>query len=479
MPGTARAASWPCDLVEHPGAAGSGSIITPDAAVLARRGRRAACRARGAGSPPRARCRRRSAARARTARRSSAPRPRSPTRGRRRCAARRGPGPSTSPIAAQARAGDVVDARERRRVEARRRDVDRLLEVRARRAGRACRTPRAPRARRRAGGPRPRPRRPGTYSSTSSGAVGDGADALAPRRAPPSASSARITPWLADRPTGFTTHGKPTSGEPRRRVVDDRERAAGAPRRPRARRASPPCRGWRATAAGGLCGKPSRSPAAAATSTPWSSTATTASTPRRVVERRRSRRRRPRGRRAAPRPPGRPCRRPAPGAPRSRRPPRRRGRAAADEVGGPVGRRWAAGGGPGARTYHGRSWTATRSSPSPTRRGRRCSRCAPPRPTPSRSRSGSRSSGEQAGAYTYLMEFRPLAELGDDVVVQHHDDLSVAIPADSVEQLARRHARLQRRRHGDAEPEPAASRRRRAIADRPDGRPLGRGRRSG
>jgi Fe/S biogenesis protein NfuA len=43
--------------------------------------------------------------------------------------------------------------------------------------------------------------------------------------------------------------------------------------------------------------------------------------------------------------------------------------------------------------------------------------------------------GEQAGAYTYLMEFRPIAELGDDVLVQHHDDLSVAIPNDSVELL--------------------------------------------
>jgi Fe/S biogenesis protein NfuA len=44
-------------------------------------------------------------------------------------------------------------------------------------------------------------------------------------------------------------------------------------------------------------------------------------------------------------------------------------------------------------------------------------------------------SGEQAGAYTYLMEFRPTAELGDDVLIQHHDDLSVAIPADSVDLL--------------------------------------------
>jgi Fe/S biogenesis protein NfuA len=43
--------------------------------------------------------------------------------------------------------------------------------------------------------------------------------------------------------------------------------------------------------------------------------------------------------------------------------------------------------------------------------------------------------GEQAGAYTYLMEFRPVSELGDDVVLQHHDDLPVAIPADSTELL--------------------------------------------
>ena len=44
-------------------------------------------------------------------------------------------------------------------------------------------------------------------------------------------------------------------------------------------------------------------------------------------------------------------------------------------------------------------------------------------------------SGVQNGAYTYLMEFRARAELGDDVTVQHHDDLSVAVPADSVDQL--------------------------------------------
>jgi Fe/S biogenesis protein NfuA len=44
-------------------------------------------------------------------------------------------------------------------------------------------------------------------------------------------------------------------------------------------------------------------------------------------------------------------------------------------------------------------------------------------------------SGQQAGAYSYLMEFRQQAELDDDVVVQHHDDLSVAIPGDSLDKL--------------------------------------------
>jgi Fe/S biogenesis protein NfuA len=43
--------------------------------------------------------------------------------------------------------------------------------------------------------------------------------------------------------------------------------------------------------------------------------------------------------------------------------------------------------------------------------------------------------GEQNGAFTYLMEFRVSDELGDDVSVQHHDDLSVAVPAASVEKL--------------------------------------------
>ena len=43
--------------------------------------------------------------------------------------------------------------------------------------------------------------------------------------------------------------------------------------------------------------------------------------------------------------------------------------------------------------------------------------------------------GEQNGAYTYLMEFRPIAEFGDDVLLERDDDLAVAIPDESVELL--------------------------------------------
>lgn len=44
-------------------------------------------------------------------------------------------------------------------------------------------------------------------------------------------------------------------------------------------------------------------------------------------------------------------------------------------------------------------------------------------------------SGEANGAYTYLMEFRPAAELADDVLVERDGDLAVAIPLESVELL--------------------------------------------
>ena len=43
--------------------------------------------------------------------------------------------------------------------------------------------------------------------------------------------------------------------------------------------------------------------------------------------------------------------------------------------------------------------------------------------------------GEANGAYTYLMEFRSTDDLGDDVLVEHDDDLTVAIPEASVELL--------------------------------------------
>ena len=44
-------------------------------------------------------------------------------------------------------------------------------------------------------------------------------------------------------------------------------------------------------------------------------------------------------------------------------------------------------------------------------------------------------SGESAGAYTNVMEFRPIAEATPNDVVQHHDDLTVVLAADSVERL--------------------------------------------
>src|ERR1700688_4650326 len=45
-------------------------------------------------------------------------------------------------------------------------------------------------------------------------------------------------------------------------------------------------------------------------------------------------------------------------------------------------------------------------------------------------------SGQAAGAFSYTMELRPLAEAGPDDAVQRHDDLSVVIAGDSLERLA-------------------------------------------
>ena len=44
-------------------------------------------------------------------------------------------------------------------------------------------------------------------------------------------------------------------------------------------------------------------------------------------------------------------------------------------------------------------------------------------------------SGQSGGAYTYEMYFRPVAEAGADDVVQRHDDLSIVVPAESVDKL--------------------------------------------
>jgi len=45
-------------------------------------------------------------------------------------------------------------------------------------------------------------------------------------------------------------------------------------------------------------------------------------------------------------------------------------------------------------------------------------------------------SGVSAGAYTYVMEFRPFDDVGEADVVQRHDDLPIVIMAGSVDKLA-------------------------------------------
>jgi Fe/S biogenesis protein NfuA len=44
-------------------------------------------------------------------------------------------------------------------------------------------------------------------------------------------------------------------------------------------------------------------------------------------------------------------------------------------------------------------------------------------------------SGEAAGAYTYIMEFRPVDDAGEVDLVQHHDDLAVVVDAGSISRL--------------------------------------------
>ena len=74
-PGDRERVVAPVDASQRRPRGGSGASSRPPRPAPAR-GRRGPCRARGAGPPPRARCRRRTAACARTARRSSGPPPR-------------------------------------------------------------------------------------------------------------------------------------------------------------------------------------------------------------------------------------------------------------------------------------------------------------------------------------------------------------------------------------------------------------------
>ncbi|CAB4958017.1 unannotated protein [freshwater metagenome] len=98
------------------------------------------------------------------------------------------------------------------------------------------------------------------------------------------ASSARITPWLADKPTGFTTQGKPPILSISPTTSPGSSNAAyrgwGISKIPRASRIDSLSR-VRATASGLLHGKPRRCAAIAATRIPRSSRATIASIPRR------------------------------------------------------------------------------------------------------------------------------------------------------------------------------------------------------
>ena len=233
-------------------------------------------------------------------------------------------GPSTSPSAAHARPVTSSTRASVARVEARRRDVDRLLEVRAdERVGLV-----EDREHRRASPSRSSPSTatstPGTYSSTSSGP-----SAMARTRARGRAC-ARRRRRRGSRPGSRS--GRPASPPrvARRSGAVDRRR-----RSPRTRAAAPRPRPARAriaalsrvaaTAAGGLCGKPEALARGGGDEHALVVDRDHRVDRRRARRARRSRRPRPRGRRAAPRPPGRPCRPPAPAAPRSRRPPRRRG----------------------------------------------------------------------------------------------------------------------------------------------------------
>ena len=76
-------------------------------------------------------------------------------------------------------------------------------------------------------------------------------------------------------------------------------------------------------------------------------------------------------------------------------------------------------------------------------------------------------SGEQAGAYTYDMSSGRVDDAGDDDVVQHHDDLLGRHPDATASSSSAAPTLDFRRRHGDAEPEPARCRAGCRDRDRP------------
>ena len=70
------------------------------------------------------------------------------------------------------------------------------------------------------------------------------------------------------------------------------------------------------------------------------------------------------------------------------------------------------------------------------RRGREGgARAAPERPTPTASRSGSRSAGVQGGEYSYDLSLQPLADAPSDAHVEDLGRIAVVIPAESIEPL--------------------------------------------
>ena len=145
-------------------------------------------------------------------------------------------GPVDEPDGARGQRGDVRHARDDSSGEARRRDVDRLLEVRPdERVGLVEHREHVEAVGTAQRAPRPRPPRPGTYSSTRSGP-----SAIARMRARRVARLRRrrrrgSRPGSPRVSIGFTTIGYPTAEALRgtsSAVFDDRERGLAAPPSP-------------------------------------------------------------------------------------------------------------------------------------------------------------------------------------------------------------------------------------------------------